>query len=158
MSESVIVAGARTPIGKFLGAFSSLSAVDLGGAAIAEALQRSAVDPASVDFMIHDGLWCAFDHCHMGESTDAVNATLGIGRTEQDEWAARSHERAAEATKEGRLGAEIIPIDTPGRKGDGNRVETDEGIRPGMTAESIAKMRPAFTREGTITAANASQI
>ena len=250
MSESVIVAAARTPIGKFLGAFSSLSAVDLGGAAIAEALQRSAVDPASVDYvimghvlqagqgqitarqaavkgglgmdipaitvnkvclsglnavaladqliragevetvvaggmesmtsapyampkgrqgarmgnaelvdlMIHDGLWCAFDHCHMGESTDAVNATLGIGRTEQDEWAARSHERAAEATKEGRLGAEIIPVDTPGRKGDGNRVETDEGIRPGMTAESIAKMRPAFTGDGTITAANASQI
>jgi acetyl-CoA C-acetyltransferase len=111
-----------------------------------------------VDLMIHDGLWCAFDHCHMGESTDAVNATLGIGRLEQDEWAARSHERAAEATKGGRLGAEIIPVDTPGRKGDGNRVETDEGIRPGMTAESIAKMRPAFTSDGTITAANASQI
>ena len=238
MSESVIVAGARTPIGKFLGAFSSLSAVDLGGAAIAEALKRSAVDPTTVDYvimghvlqagqgqitarqaavkgglgmdipaltvnkvclsglnavaladqliragevetvvaggmesmtnapysmpkgrqgarmgntelvdlMIHDGLWCAFDHCHMGESTDAVNATLGIGRLQQDEWAARSHERAAEATKGGRLGAEIIPVDTPGRKGDGNRVE------------SIAKMRPAFTKEGTITAANASQI
>src|SRR5207253_1220882 len=117
MSESVIVAGARTPIGKFLGAFSSLSAVDLGGAAIAEGMESMTNAPYAmpkgrqgarmgnaelVDLMIQDGLWCAFDHCHMGESTDAVNATLGIGRTEQDEWAARSHERAAEATKEGR--------------------------------------------------------
>ena len=205
MSESVIIAGARTPIGKFLGAFSSLSAVDLGGFAIAEALKRSAVDPASVDYvimgqvlqaglgqitarqaavkggvgmnipaitinkvclsglnaialadqliragevevvvaggmesmtnapyampkgrqgarmgnaelvdlMIHDGLWCAFDHVHMGEATDAVNARLGISRLEQDEWAARSHERAAEATKAGRSAPRSFPSTPP---------------------------------------------
>src|SRR2546423_8144514 len=185
MGESVMFAGARTPTGKFMGAFSSMSAADLGGVAIAEALKRAAVPPEStdyvilahflkagqgqitarqaavkggvgmnvpaitinkvclsglnaialadqliragevetvvaggmesmtnapysmpkgrqgarmgntelVDLMIHDGLWCAFDHCHMGESTDAANATLGIGRLEQDEWAARSHTR-----------------------------------------------------------------
>jgi acetyl-CoA C-acetyltransferase len=233
-----------------MGAFSSLSAMDLGGAAIAEALQRSTVSAADVDYvvmghvlqagqgqitarqaavkggigmdipavsinkvclsginavaladqliragevetvvaggmesmtaapyampkarqgarmgnaemvdlMVLDGLWCAFDRTHMGEGTDKVNARLGISRVEQDEWAARSHEKAAEAAKAGRLADEIVPVEAPGRKGDGNRIEQDEGIRPGTTAESLGKLRPAFTKEGTITAGNASQI
>ncbi|MGH2717485.1 MAG: acetyl-CoA C-acyltransferase [Actinomycetota bacterium] len=247
--DTVIVGGARTPIGKFLGSFSSLSAVDLGGIAIAEALRRAGVSPEAVDYvimgqvlqggqgqitarqaavkagigmsvpaitinkvclsginavaladqmiragevemvvaggmesmtgapyampkarqgvrmgtaemvdlMIHDGLWCAFDQVHMGESTDAVNAKLGIGRLVQDEWAARSQERAAEATKAGRLADEIVAVEAPGRRGN-SRVEEDEGIRPGTSPESLARLAPAFSQEGTITAGNASQL
>lgn len=250
MTESVVVAGARTPIGKFLGAFSDLTAQDLGGLAIAEALRRASVSPQDIDYviigqvlqagqgqitarqaatkaqigmevpcitinkvclsglnaialadqliragevemvvaggmesmtntpyalpagrkgarmgnadlvdlMIHDGLWCAFDRCHMGEGTDAVNAKLGIGRSEQDEWSARSHERAAEATKAGRMGEEIVAVSIPQRKGDPILVEEDEGIRPGTTVESLASLKPAFSKDGTITAGNASQI
>ena len=250
MTESVIVAGARTPIAKFGGAYSSLSAMQLGGFAIAEALTRSSVPAEAVDYvlmghvlqagqgqitarqaavnggigmdvpavtinkvclsglnavaladqlirageiemavaggmesmtaapyaspkarqgarmgntelvdlMIHDGLWCAFDHCHMGQATDAVNQRLGIGRTEQDEWAARSHERAVDAAKAGRLAEEIVAVEAPGRRGTGGRVEVDEGVRPGTTAEGLARLAPAFTGEGTITAGNASQL
>ena len=250
MAETVIVAGARTPIAKFLGSYSELSAQDLGGRAIAEALQRAGVSGSDIDYvvmgqvlqagqgqitarqaatkggigmdvpcitinkvclsglaaiamadqliragevemvvaggmesmtqapyampkartgarmgnaelidlMVHDGLWCAFDHCHMGEGTDAVNARLGIGRAEQDEWSARSHERAAEATKAGRLADEIVGVSIPQRKGEPVLVDADEGIRPGTTAESLGKLRPAFVKEGTITAGNASQL
>jgi acetyl-CoA C-acetyltransferase len=250
MTESVIVAGARTPTGKFLGAYSDLTAQDLGGFAIKAALERAGVAPAKVDYvimgqvlqagqgqitsrqaatkagigmevpcitinkvclsglnaialadqliragelemvvaggmesmtaapyampkarqgarmgnaelvdlMIHDGLWCAFDRCHMGEGTDGVNAKLGIGRAEQDEWSARSHERAAEATKAGRLADEIVPVSIPQRKGDPILVEEDEGIRPGTTAEKLGALKPAFTKDGTITAGNASQV
>jgi acetyl-CoA C-acetyltransferase len=115
-------------------------------------------DAKLVDLMIHDGLWCAFDRKHMGEGSDEVNARLGIGRAEQDEWSARSHERAADATKAGRLAEEIVPVEVPQRKGDPIRVEEDEGIRPGTTAESLGALKPAFSKEGTITAGNASQI
>ncbi|HVL90543.1 MAG TPA: acetyl-CoA C-acetyltransferase [Actinomycetota bacterium] len=247
---SVIVSGARTPIGKFLGAFSGFTAMDLGGFAIAEALKRAGMsgeqidyvvmgqvlqggqgqitarqaatkggvpmntpaitinkvclsglnavhladtlirageaeivvaggmesmtnapyvmpkarqgarmgDAKLVDSMIHDGLWCAFDNKHMGDSSDDVNKKLGIGRAEQDEWAARSHERAADATKAGRLAEEIVPVAVPQRKGDPILVEEDEGIRPGTTVESLAKLAPAFQKDGTITAGSASQI
>lgn len=250
MTESVIVAGARTPIGKFLGAFSELTAQDLGGFAVSEALERAGVSSSAIDYvilgqvlqagqgqitarqaatkagigmevpcitinkvclsglnaialadqliragevemvvaggmesmtntpyalpegrkgarmgnadlvdlMIHDGLWCAFDHCHMGEGTDAVNARLSISRQAQDEWAARSHERAADATKERRLAEEIVSVSIPQKKGDPILVEEDEGIRPGTTAESLDALRPAFAKDGTITAGNASQI
>ena len=250
MAETVIVAGARTPIAKFLGSFSELSAQDLGGRAIAEALRRAGVGGSGIDYvimgqvlqagqgqitarqaatkggigmdvpcitvnkvclsglaaiamadqliragevemvvaggmesmtqapyavpkartgarmgnaemvdlMVHDGLWCAFDGCHMGEGTDAVNTRLGIGRMEQDEWSARSHERAAEATKAGRFADEIVGVSIPQRKGEPVLVDADEGIRPGTTAESLGKLRPAFVKEGTITAGNASQL
>ncbi|MGH2733388.1 MAG: acetyl-CoA C-acetyltransferase [Actinomycetota bacterium] len=250
MTESVILAGARTPIGKFLGAFSDLSAQDLGGFAIAEALARSTVPPDQIryvilgqvlqagqgqlparqaaikagigmhvpcisvnkvclsglcaialadqliragevdlvvaggmesmttapyamprarrgarmgnaellDLMIHDGLWCAFDHCHMGESTDVVNARLGIGRAEQDEWAARSHERAAEATKSGRLGEEMVQVPISKSGGGSFVLDSDEGIRPGTTAGMLGRLRPFFVTDGAITAGNASQI
>jgi acetyl-CoA C-acetyltransferase len=115
-------------------------------------------DAKLVDLMIYDGLWDAFDHKHMGDGSDTVNAKLGIGRAEQDEWAARSHERAADATKAGRLRDEIVSVQIPQRKGEPILVEEDEGIRPGTTAESLAKLAPAFQKEGTITAGNASQI
>ena len=250
MSDTVIVSGARTPIGKFLGAFTDFSAMDLGGFAVAEALRRAGLsgdqidyvimgqvlqggqgqitarqaavkggvpmdvpaitinkvclsglnaihladtlikageieiaiaggmesmtqapyampkgrtgarmgDAKLVDLMIYDGLWDAFDHKHMGDGSDTVNQKLGISRTEQDEWSARSHERAAEATKAGRLRDEIVSVAIPQRKGDPILVEDDEGIRPGTTVESLAKLAPAFQKEGTITAGNASQI
>jgi acetyl-CoA C-acetyltransferase len=247
---SVIVAGARTPIGRFGQAFRDLSAVDLGAVAIREALVRARVEPAEVDYvimgqvlqagagqitarqaavaagipkevpaitinkvclsgmnaialadqliragevelvvaggmesmsqapylvprarfgermghvelvdsMIHDGLWSTFTRQHMGESSDAVNAELGITREEQDAWAARSHARAHEAWEAGRLAEEVVPVEVPGRKGERVLVERDEGIRPDTTAEALARLRPAFTEDGTITAGNASQV
>ncbi len=109
------------------------------------------------DAIIADGLWCAFDACLMGLGTDRYIAGE-ITRTEQDEFAAASNERAANAIKEGRLADEIVPVEVPQRKGDPILVEHDEGVRPGTTVETLAKMRPAFDSEGSITAANSSQI
>lgn len=241
---------ARTPIGKYGGALKPLRAVDLGGQAIAAAVERSGTDPSlfdevivghvlqagegqitarqaavkgglpmtvpsltvnkvclsgmsaigladrairagdskfvltggmesmsnaphvvrelrwgarmgdveMVDVMQHDGLFCAFDQCTMGESSDHKNADLGIGRSEQDEWAARSHHLAEAATANGQYATEIVPVDVPQGKGEPVTVTADEGIRPGITADSMATLRPAFTENGTITAGNASQI
>jgi acetyl-CoA C-acetyltransferase len=250
VDRSVIVAGARTPIGKFGGGFKGVPAVDLGAAAIREALVRSGISGDQVDYvimgqvlqagagqitarqaaisagvpqgvpaitinkvclsglnavaladqlirageieiavaggmesmssapyvlpearwgvrmgdgklvdsMIYDGLWSTFTDRHMGDTSDEVNAELGIGRSEQDAWAARSHRRAAEAWESGRMAAETIAVEIPQRKGDPLRVERDEGIRSDTTEESLGKLRPAFTKDGTITAGNASQI
>jgi acetyl-CoA C-acetyltransferase len=115
-------------------------------------------DAELVDSMIGDGLWDAFDDAHMGALSDQVNQRLGIDRATQDEWSARSHERAAEAAKNGALGEEISPVVVLQRKGEPYSVDQDEGIRPGTTAESLARLRPAFSPEGTITAGNASQL
>jgi acetyl-CoA C-acetyltransferase len=250
MTSSVVLAGARTPIGKFGGGFKDLSAVKLGGHAIKEALSRAGVpadevdyvimgqviqagagqitarqaaieagiprevpaltinkvclsglnaialadqliragevevvvaggmesmsqapyllpsarwgtrmgDAEIVDSMVYDGLWSTFTDKHMGDSSDDVNAELKIGREEQDAWAARSHQRAHEAWESGRLADEVIPVEIPQRKGDPAVVGRDEGIRPDTTAESLAKLKPAFKPDGTITAGNASQI
>ena len=250
MSRSVIVAGARTPIGKFGGGFKELPAVELGASAIREALARAGIpadqvdyvimgqvlqagagqitarqaavsagvpkevpaitinkaclsglnavaladqlirageieiavaggmesmstapyllpkarwgvrmgDAELVDSMIYDGLWSTFTDQHMGASSDEVNAELGIGRDEQDAWSARSHLRAHEAWESGRLAEETVAVEIPQRKGDPIRVERDEGIRPDTTVESLAKLKPAFKKDGTITAGNASQI
>ncbi len=111
-----------------------------------------------VDVMEHDGLFCAFDHCTMGEASDHKNDRLGISREEQDEWAARSHERAAEATRNGQFGAEIAAVTVPRRKSEPLTVDVDEGIREDSTVESLGNLRPAFVSTGTITAGNASQI
>ena len=250
MSNPVITGIARTPIGKYNGSLTPLRAVELGGVAIAGALERSQVDPASVDevlfghvlqagegqitarqaavrgglpmtvpsvtinkvclsgmsaiglaergiragdtkfvmtggmesmsnaphvvrelrwgvragnaemvdVMQHDGLFCAFDQCTMGESSDHKNQRLGIGREEQDEWAARSHQRAEEATNNGAMAGEIVPVTVPQRRGVPVVVDRDEGFRPGSTAEALGELRPAFVNGGTITAGNASQI
>lgn len=247
--STVITGFARTPIGKYGGALAPLRAVDLGGAAIAAALERSGVDPgaidevlfgqvlqagegqitarqaavrgglamtvpavtinkvclsgmsaiamtdrgiragdirfavaggmesmsnaphvlrelrwgvrigdaALVDVMQHDGLFCAFDHCTMGESSDHKNAQLGIDRRRQDEWAAMSHQRAQAATEAGYF-TDITPVAVPQRKGDPVTVAVDEGIRADSTADSLGNLRPAFVSDGTITAGNASQI
>ena len=111
-----------------------------------------------IDVMQHDGLYCAFDHCTMGESSDSKNDRLGIDRAEQDEWAAESHRRAAAAAANGQFAQEIVPVEVPQRKGEPATVDTDEGIREDTTVETLAALRPAFVEAGTITAGNASQV
>ena len=114
-------------------------------------------DTEMLDSMIHDGLWCAFDDRHMGEGTDAISAELGITREDQDAWAARSQQRARDDWDAGRLAGEVVPVVVPQRKGDPVLFERDEGIRE-TTVEVLAKLRPACTPDGTVTAGNASQI
>ena len=250
MAGSVILNGARTPIGKLSGGLSSFAATDLGGFAIKAALDRAGVSPDQVDFvymgqviqagagqitarqaavnagipmsvpattvnkvclsglntiyladqmiqageadivvaggmesmsqapyllpgardgyrigdksvidsMMFDGLFCAFDQCAMGAGTEKYAASAGIDRESQDALSAASHERAAQAQKDGLLDEEIVAVEVPQRKGDPMIVDTDEGVRPGTTADSLGKLRPAFDKAGNITAGNASQI
>ena len=115
-------------------------------------------DGALVDSMMHDGLTDAFDHIAMGLSTERYNEKAKISRERQDAFAAASHEKAAAAAKDGRLAEEIVPVQVPQRKGDPLLVDVDEGVRPGTTAESLGALKPAFDKNGTITAGNASQI
>jgi acetyl-CoA C-acetyltransferase len=117
-------------------------------------------DAKLTDVMMHDGLTCAFDACAMGLSTDNYQTEKGLGitREQQDEWSARSHERAARAWKDGRFDDEVVQVEVPQRKGDPIVVAQDEGVREGTTAESLASLRPAFVKDGSITAGNASQI
>lgn len=115
-------------------------------------------DGKLIDSMIYDGLWDAFNHKHMGDQSDDVNKEFAIPREEQDAWAARSHQRAQAATEDGRFSEEIVPLELPQKKGDPISFDTDEGIRADTTAESLAKLRPVFQKDGTITAGNASQI
>jgi acetyl-CoA C-acetyltransferase len=111
-----------------------------------------------VDTMVHDGLWSTFTGQHMGESSDQVNAALEISRPDQDAWAARSHQRAAAAWAKGRFAPEVVTVPIVDPKGGLTVVDRDEGIRPLTTHESLAELPPAFTRTGTITAGNASQL
>ncbi|KPC67007.1 acetyl-CoA C-acetyltransferase [Streptomyces chattanoogensis] len=111
-----------------------------------------------LDAMAHDGLTDSFEGIAMGESTEKHNTRLGIARPEQDEVAARSHQRAAAAQKNGLFAAEITPVEIPQRKGDPVLFSQDEGIRGDTTAESLGKLRPAFAKDGTITAGTSSQI
>ena len=115
-------------------------------------------DGVLVDSMMHDGLTDAFDHIAMGLSTEQYNEKARISRARQDAFAAASHEKAAAAAKDGRLAEEIVAVQVPQRKGDPLLVDVDEGVRPGTTAESLAALKPAFDKNGTITAGNASQI
>jgi acetyl-CoA C-acetyltransferase len=111
-----------------------------------------------VDSMALDGLTDAFDHVSMGESTERHNAKLGITRQEQDAFAARSHQLAAKAIKDGLMAHEITPVAIPQRRGEPVIVDTDEGVRADTTTESLAGLKPAFATDGTITAGSASQI
>ena len=111
-----------------------------------------------VDSMALDGLTDAFDQVSMGESTERHNASLGITRQEQDAFAARSHQLAAKAIKDGVMAQEITPVLIPQRRGEPVLVDTDEGVRADTTAESLAGLKPAFAADGTITAGTASQI
>lgn len=107
------------------------------------------------DLMVHDGLWCAFENCHMGLSGEVVADQYHVSRAEQDAWAAESHRRAAAATDAGWFREEIVPITLPQRKGESIIVASDEAIRPDTTAEGLAKLKPAFRADGTVTAGNA---
>ena len=109
------------------------------------------------DAIIADGLWCAFDACLMGLGTERYSAG-NITREQQDDLAMKSNQRAAAAIAAGRLAEEIVPISIPQRKGDPKIIDTDEGVRADTTMESLGGLKPAFDKEGTITAANASQI
>ena len=249
MPGSYIIAGARTPIGKMSGALASFSAADLGGFAIAAALQRAGVAPHEVEHVImgqvlmagqgqvpsrqaaskagipmsvpsisinkvclsglnsiyladqmissgeadiviaggmesmtnapylamgarsgfrfgdvqlldaiqRDGLWCAFDACLMGLGTERY-AAGNISRDAQDDLAMKSNQRAAAAIAAGRLADEIVPISIPQRKGDPLVIDSDEGVRASTTMESLGSLKPAFDKDGTVTAGNASQI
>ncbi|MGA6167142.1 acetyl-CoA C-acetyltransferase [Amycolatopsis magusensis] len=115
-------------------------------------------DTTLLDHMAHDGLFCAFDQVAMGSSTEKYNERYGLTREVQDEFSARSHQRAAAAIEAGRFADEIAPVEIPQRKKDPIVFNTDEGVRADTTAESLAKLRPAFAADGTITAGSASQI
>ncbi|MFF2196568.1 acetyl-CoA C-acetyltransferase [Streptomyces sp. NPDC058157] len=249
-TTTVIVAGARTPMGRLLGSLKSFSGADLGGFAIKSALERAGISGDQVQYVImgqvlqagagqiparqaavkagipmnvpaltinkvclsgldaialadqliragefdivvaggqesmtnaphllpksregykygaiemldamaYDGLTDAFENIAMGESTEKHNTRLGIERAPQDEFAAASHQRAAAAQKNGVFEAEITPVEIPQRKGDPVIFAADEGIRPETTVESLGKLRPAFAKDGTITAGTSSQI
>jgi acetyl-CoA C-acetyltransferase len=108
-----------------------------------------------VDAMINDGLWCAFEQCHMGNSGEVVAQHYKVGRAAQDEYAARSHQKAARATSEGAFTDEILPITIPQKKGDPIVVDRDESIRADTTVDTLAALKPAFKKDGTVTAGNA---
>ncbi len=250
MKKAVIVSAARTPIGSFGGAYSSLSAVDLGVIAAKEAIKRAGIEPSMVDevylgnvlgaglgqnvarqvsigagipvetpaltinmvcgsglravsmaaqfiesnqcdiilcggtesmtnapyllpksrwglrmgegkvvdYMVHDGLFDIFNGYHMGITAENVAEQYGLTREDQDKFAAQSQMRAEEAQKSGRFADEIVPVVIPQRKGDPVVIDTDEYPRHGSTFEKMAKLKPAFKKDGTVTAGNASGI
>jgi acetyl-CoA C-acetyltransferase len=108
-----------------------------------------------LDSMISDGLWCAFEECHMGNSGEVVAEHYHVGRQAQDEFAARSHQKAARATEAGWFKDEILPVSIPQRKGPPSVLDRDEPIRVDATAEALAALKPAFKKDGTVTAGNA---
>jgi len=112
-------------------------------------------DGAIVDSMINDGLWCAFEQCHMGMSGEVVAETYKVARADQDAFAADSHRKAAHATREGWFREEILPITLPQKKGNPLVVDRDEAIREDTTPEALAGLKPAFKKDGTVTAGNA---
>jgi acetyl-CoA C-acetyltransferase len=107
-----------------------------------------------VDSMINDGLWCSFENCHMGMSGEVVADAYSVGRAEQDAYAAESHRKAAQATREGWFRDEILPISIPQKKGNALVFDRDEAIREDTTAETLAGLNPAFKKDGTVTAGN----
>jgi acetyl-CoA C-acetyltransferase len=108
-----------------------------------------------VDSMINDGLWCAFEQCHMGNAGEVVAEHYHVDRAAQDAFAARSHQKAARATDAGWFKDEILPVAVPQKRGDPVVVSRDEAIRPDTTAETLAALKPAFKKDGTVTAGNA---
>ena len=109
-----------------------------------------------IDALVHDGLWCPFENWPMGEAAEHIAAKCDVSRADQDRFAAQSHQRAAAAWASGAFAKEIIPVTVPGRKPV--VIEKDEGVRPDSTAETLAKLKPSFHPQGTVTAGNASQL
>jgi acetyl-CoA C-acetyltransferase len=112
----------------------------------------------AIDSMLYEGLTCAINDCHMGITAEEVASRYGVSRADQDAFAAESQRRAGRALQDGSFKAEIVPVDVPRRKGDPVRVEVDEYPRPGTTAEKLAVLKPAFRKDGSVTAGNASGI
>ena len=114
-------------------------------------------DQKAVDAMIHDGLWCAFEDWHMGEAAEHIALKCGVSRGEQDRFSAQSQQRAGAAWEKGTFQSEIVPI-TVGSGAKAKTVNRDEGMRPETTVESLARLKPAFRDDGTVTAGNASTL
>ncbi|HUP39193.1 MAG TPA: acetyl-CoA C-acetyltransferase [Vicinamibacterales bacterium] len=112
-------------------------------------------DASLVDSMIHDGLFCAFEHCHMGMSGEYVADIYGVSREDQDRYAAESHQKAARAAADGRFSEEIVPVEVPQSKGEPVLFHRDETIRPDSTFEVLKGLKPAFKKDGSVTAGNA---
>ena len=112
-------------------------------------------DGTVIDSMIHDGLWDSFHNIHMGLTGELVSEKYRVTREEQDQYAVESHRKAAHATKSGWFKDEILPVSLPQKKGDPIVVDRDESIREDTTAESLARLKPAFKKDGTVTAGNA---
>ena len=112
-------------------------------------------DGTLIDSMIHDGLWCAFEQCHMGMAGEHVAEHFRVGREDQDQYAAASHAKAARATREGWFKEEIVPVEIPQKKGSSIVFARDEAIREDTTAEVLGGLKPAFKKGGTVTAGNA---
>src|SRR5918999_2501881 len=108
-----------------------------------------------VDAMVHDGLWCAFENYHMGNTGEVVAERYNVTRAEQDEYALNSHRKAAAAIKAGKFRDEILPVEIPQKKGAAVVFDTDEPVREDTSVESLGKLKPAFKDEGTVTAGNA---
>jgi acetyl-CoA C-acetyltransferase len=109
----------------------------------------------TIDLMIHDGLWCPFENWHMGNTAEVVAQKYEITRQEQDEYAYHSHRKAVEAQQAGRFKEEIVPIEIPQKRGDPIVLDYDEPVRPDTTIEALSKLKPAFQKDGTVTAGNA---
>jgi acetyl-CoA C-acetyltransferase len=112
-------------------------------------------DGKVVDSLINDGLWCSFENCHMGMSGEVVAEKYAVGREEQDQYAAESHRKAAHATRQGWFRDEILPISIPQRKGEPIVIDVDEPIREDTTSQTLSKLKPAFKKDGSVTAGNA---
>jgi acetyl-CoA C-acetyltransferase len=111
-----------------------------------------------VDATVHDGLWCPFENQHMGNAAEWIATTCSIGREEQDQFALESHQKAVAAIEGGRFKEEIVPVEIPQRRGDPIIFDTDEVPRKDTSLEKLARLRPVFQKEGTVTAGNASAI
>ncbi len=112
----------------------------------------------TLDSMVNDGLWCSFEQCHMGTAGEVVATEYNIARDRQDEYAAQSHGKAAAAQAAGRFKAEMLPVGVPQKKGDAVVIDRDESVRPDTTAKSLGALRPAFRKDGTVTAGNAPPV
>lgn len=111
-----------------------------------------------IDSMIHDGLWCAFDNWHMGNTGEVVSERYKVSREEQDEYALNSHRKAIAAIKAGRFDQEIVPVEIPQKKGSALVIRADEGPREDSSIELLARLKPAFKKDGTVTAGNAPAV
>jgi acetyl-CoA C-acetyltransferase len=111
-----------------------------------------------IDSMINDGLWCTFERCHMGHAGEVISTEYNLGRAQQDEYAALSHRKAADATEAGRFKAEILPVEIQQKKGAPLVIDRDESIRADTTVEGLAALKPAFRKDGSVTAGNAPPV